>query len=117
MAGELRATVGGNVVRHSEAGDPVTDEGSCTGLGGGVRQWNSFRPPSEAVDDREEVLHALRLIEGAHQVYVQTAKATVRRWSLGERCMNVAVDLRSLAGVAFSAPLADVPFQTMPHET
>ena len=37
MAGELRATVGGNVIRHSEAGYPVMDEGSCTGLGGRVR--------------------------------------------------------------------------------
>ena len=62
VAGELRATVGGDVVRHSEAGDPVTDEDSGTGLGGGVRQWNGFRPPSEAIDNREEVLHALRLI-------------------------------------------------------
>ena len=37
MAGELRATVGGNVIGHSEVGYPVTDEGSCTGLGGRVR--------------------------------------------------------------------------------
>ena len=37
MAGELRATVGGNVIGHSEAGYPVTDEGSYTGLGGRVR--------------------------------------------------------------------------------
>ena len=117
VAGELRATVGGDVVRHSEAGDPVADEGSRTGLGGGVGQWNGFRPPSEAVDDREEVLHALGLIEGAHQVDVETAKATVRGWSLGERCLNVSVDRRCLAGVAFSAPLADVSFQSMPHET
>ena len=37
MAGELRAMVGGNVIGHSEAGYPVTDEVSCTGLGGRVR--------------------------------------------------------------------------------
>ena len=95
MTGELRATVGG-VVRHSEAGNPVTDEGSRTGLSGGVRQWNGFRPPSEAVDDRKELLHALGLTEGAHQVDMETAKETVRWWSLGERCLNVAVDLRRL---------------------
>ena len=28
MAGELRATVGGDIIRHSEAGDPLADEGS-----------------------------------------------------------------------------------------
>ena len=93
MAGELRAAVGSDVVWHSEAGDPVANEGLYTGLGGGVRKWDGFRPPSEAVNDREKVLHALGLIKGAHQVDVETAKTTVRRWSLGERCMNMAVDL------------------------
>ena len=80
-------------IRYSEAGDPVTDEGSRTGLSGGVGQWNGFRPPSETVDDRKEVLHALRLIKGAHQVHMEAAKMTVRWWSLGERCLNVAVEL------------------------
>ena len=28
MAGELRAKFGGDIVRHTEAGDPVMDEGS-----------------------------------------------------------------------------------------
>ena len=54
MAGELRATVGSDVVWHSEAGDPVTNEGLYTGLGGGVRKWDGFGPPSEAVNDREK---------------------------------------------------------------
>ena len=94
----------------------MTDEGSCTGLGGGVRQWNGFRPPGEAINDREEVLHALGFIEGPHQVYMEAAEATVRGWPLGERCLNMAVGLRCLAGVTFSAPLTDVPFQSMPHE-
>ena len=30
MAGELRATVGSDVIGHSEAGYLVMDEGSCT---------------------------------------------------------------------------------------
>ena len=42
-------------VRHPEARDPVTDEGSRTGLCSGVRKWNGLRPSSEAIDDREEV--------------------------------------------------------------
>ena len=82
MTGELRAPVGGDIIRHSKAGDPVTDEGSQTGLSGGVGQWNGFRPPSETVDDRKEVLHALGLIKGAHQVNMEAAKTTVRWWSL-----------------------------------
>ena len=116
MTCELRTTVGGDVVRHTEAGDPVTDEGSCAGLGGGVRQRDGFGPPGEAVYDGEKELHALRLIKGAHQVDVEAAEATVRGWSLSERYMDVSVDLRRLAGVAFSAPLADVSVHSVPHE-
>ena len=107
MTRELRTTVGGDVVRHTEAGDPVTDEGSCAGLGGGVRQRDGFGPPGEAVYDGEKELHALRLIKG---VDVEAAEATVRGWSLSERCMDVSVDLRRLAGVAISA------FHSVPHE-
>ena len=66
MAGELRATVRGNVIGHSEAGYPVTDEGSCTGLGGRVRQWYGFRPPGKAINDCKEVFRALRLVKGTH---------------------------------------------------
>ena len=66
MAGELRATIRSDVIRHSEAGHPVTDEGSCTGLSGRVRQWYGFRPSGKVIDNRKEVLHALRLIKGTH---------------------------------------------------
>ena len=37
MAGELRATVGGNVIGHSKVGYPVMNEGSSPGLNGRVR--------------------------------------------------------------------------------
>ena len=54
MAGELRAMVEGNVIGHSEAGYPVMDEGSCTGLGGRVRQWYGFRPLGKAINNCKE---------------------------------------------------------------
>ena len=41
-------------------GYPVTDEGSCTGLGGRVRQWYSVRSSGNVIDTKE-MLHALRL--------------------------------------------------------
>ena len=116
MAGELRAMVRGNVIGHSEAGHPVTDEGSCTGLSGRVRQWYGFRPPGKAINDRKEVFHALRLIKGTHYVNMETAESMIWRWTLSERCMDMTVGLRCLAGVAFSAPLADIMFQTMPYD-
>ena len=61
--GELRATVRSDIVRHSETGDPVMDEGPSTGFCGRVGKWDGFGPTGEAVDNCEEVLHALRLIE------------------------------------------------------
>ena len=32
----------------------MIDEGSCTSLCGGVRQWNGFGPLGEAIDDSEK---------------------------------------------------------------
>ena len=93
------------------------DEGSSTGFCGRVGKRDGFGPPGEAVDDREEILHALRLVERAHYVNVETSKAMVGRWSLREGCMNVAVNLRCLAGVAFPAPPVNVAFQAMSRKT
>ena len=66
MAGELRTTVGGDVVKHSKMGNPVMNEGSGAGFCGSVCKWEGFRPPGEAVDDCEEVLHALGLVKKTH---------------------------------------------------
>ena len=66
MAGELRAAIQGDVIRHSKAGNSVTNEGSYAGLGSGIWQQNGFRPPGKAVHDREEVFQTLGLIERAH---------------------------------------------------
>ena len=66
MAGELRTTVGGDIVRHSKTGDPVMNEGSSTSFHGSVRKWDGFRPPGEVANDREEVLHALGLVKRTH---------------------------------------------------
>ena len=66
MAGELRGVIRGDIIRHSKAGNPVTNGGSYAGLYSGIWQWNGFRPPGKAVHDREEVFHTLGLIERAH---------------------------------------------------
>ena len=117
MAGELMATVGGDVIGHSKVGYPVMDEGSCTGLGGGVRQWYGVRPPGGAIDDHEKVLHALGLIKRTYQVNLETAEVRVWRWTLSERYMDMTVGLRCLAGVAFSSPLVDISCQPVSYET
>ena len=66
MAGELLATVEGDVIGHSEPGYPMTDEGLCTGLSGRIRLWHGFRPPGKSINDHKEVLHAIRLVKGTH---------------------------------------------------
>ena len=43
VTGELRAPIGGDIIRHSEAGDPVTDEGSRTVLSGGSGMASGHR--------------------------------------------------------------------------
>ena len=66
MSGEARTMVCGDIVSHSKTGDPVMNEGSSTSFCGRVRKWDGFRPSGEAVDDREEVLHAFGLIKSTH---------------------------------------------------
>ena len=66
VAGQLRAAIRGDVIRHFKAGNPVTNEGSYAGVSSGIWQRNGFRPPGKAVHDREEVFHTLKLIERAH---------------------------------------------------
>ncbi len=66
MAGELRAAIRGDVIRHSKAGNPVTNEGSYAGLSSGVWQRNGFRPLGKMVHDLEELFHTLGLIDRAH---------------------------------------------------
>ena len=66
MAGELRTTIGGDVLKHSKTGNPVMNEDAGTGVWGSVWKWDGFRPPGEAADDCEEVIHALRLVKKTH---------------------------------------------------
>ena len=66
MAGKLRTTFGGDIIRHSKTGDAVMNECSSTSVCGSVRKWDGFRRPGEAVDYHEEVLHALGLVKKTH---------------------------------------------------
>ena len=59
MACELRTTVGGDVVRHSKTGNPVTIEGSGAGFCGSIWKWDGFRPSGEVGKVYEEVLYDL----------------------------------------------------------
>ena len=48
---------------------------------------------------------------------METVEVMIVRWLLSEGGMNVAVNLRCLAGVAFPGPLPDVAFQVVPHKS
>ena len=60
---------------------------------------------------------ALGRRKGAHQVHVQTPEAAIRVGELGQWSPDVPPDLGGLAGVAFPAPLPDVPAHVAPHKT
>ena len=53
--GELGATVRGDGGGNSEAGNPVVNEGRCTGIGGGGGEGNGLRPTGGTVNDGEEM--------------------------------------------------------------
>ena len=116
VGSELRPTVGGEVVRDAEPCDPVADESSDIRLCHRVCHRNCLRPACEAVHDCEEVDLVLRGREGANDVEMDTAEASVWRWSFNKRGMDVALDLRSLASMAFLTPAANVTLESMPDE-
>ena len=53
--GELGTTVRGDGGRNSKAGNPVVNEGRCTGIGSGGGEWNGFWPTGVTVNDSEEM--------------------------------------------------------------
>ena len=116
VGSELRPTVGGEVVRDAEPCDPVADESSDTRLCRRVCHRNCLRPACEAVHDCEEVDLVLRGREGANDVDMDTAEASVWRRPFNKRGMDVALDLRSLASMAFLTPAANVTLESMPDE-
>ena len=72
-AGELRAIIGDDTVRHTEAADQAPDE-LHRGSGWYGAHWFDLGPLGELVDGHEEEAVApLRLREGAQNVQPQTA--------------------------------------------
>ena len=53
--GELGTTVRGDGGGNTKAGNPVVNEGSCTGISGGGGERNGFRPQGCPVNDGEEM--------------------------------------------------------------
>ena len=53
--GELGTTVRGDGSGNAKAGNPVVNEGSCTGIGGGGGEGNGFWPTGGSVNDSEEM--------------------------------------------------------------
>ncbi len=79
VRGELRSTVGDEIIRDTKPCDPVADEGSGTHLNQSVLHRYDLRPASVAVNNREEGGLVLRGRKGANDVDMDAAKASVWR--------------------------------------
>ena len=95
----------------------MADEGSGARLCCRVLHRYDLRPAREAVNNREEVGLVFRGWEGADDVNMDAAKASVWRRPRSERGVDMALDLRGLAGMAFLAPAADITLEAVPDKT
>ena len=115
-ASELGPPVGDDLEWQTEPCYPRPPEGGGHCLCSDIRKRNCFWPASKTVNDREEVLHALRLRERADQIHVHSQEAARRELTLIHGCMHVSADFGSLAFCTFFAPLYHVSFEVFPNK-
>ena len=94
----------------------MVDESSGACLCRRVFHRYDLRPACEVVNDREVVDPVLCGWDGADNVNMDAADASVWRMPHSERGMDMAPDLRGLVGMAFLAPAANVTLETVPYE-
>ena len=83
----------------------------------GIWKRNGFWSPGEPVNDGEEICHALAGRQRSNKIDVKTAEPGGRRRALYQWCPSVAMNLGGLTGMILSAPLPNVTFRAVPHET
>ena len=113
----MRATIGGDVGRHSKACNPGSEEGCSAGGGGGFIERDRFHPASRAVDDGENVCVSLGGGKWANQVDVDVGKTAFRDGNGGSPEMDMAVNLGALAGEAFTRPGGNILGEGLPDKT
>merc|ERR1712239_7842 len=79
--------------------------------------WDGFRPTSEAVDARQQVVVTRRVWERADEVDVDVLEASLRRLEPLERGLDVYMYLVALALEACAGPSGYVRRGRRPHET
>ena len=114
MRSELWSTVRGQTPRDTKQYDPRADEGFSICFCYRIFHGYGLRPKDESINDHLEIRFVLGFREGSNDIYVDAAKAHVRRVSLHKRSMYMALDLRGHAGMAFLAPAANITLESIP---
>ena len=67
-----------DLIRTAIPGQPGSYEAITTIKGCCRWKGDTFQPPGPAAEDREDILHALRLREGSHDIGVDLAESPLR---------------------------------------
>ena len=83
---------------------------------GGVRDWENFWPPCEAIHNRQKVRERLRRRKGSYHVDVEMFESTMNRREIVKRSANMASCIGPLAGDARTGPQRGVRSDPRPHK-
>ena len=114
---ELSASVWSDVFHNSKPENPVVDEDSSTGRSMTIEKRNGFCPTGAAVDDNEEMCHALTGWQRADKVNMATAEPGAWKGVIHQWAFCVMVNFRCLTSMTFFTPPAYVTLHAMPHKT
>ena len=114
---ELRTTVRGDSIWHTETGDPVVNQSGSTVYRRGGGQGNGLGPTGSAINDGEEVGVTRRGGEGANQINVDVRESRNGKRNGSRPKMSMAVHFRSLAGEAGMAPEGNIFGKVRPDIT
>ena len=86
----------------------ATEECRCYGGGAGVREWDGFRPTSEVVDARQQVVVTRRVWERADEVDMDVLEASLLCFETLERRLDVHLHFVVLALEACAGPFGHI---------
>jgi hypothetical protein len=114
---ELRATVRGDDVGNTKAGNPCVKQSGGTVGGGGGRKGNNFWPACGTVNYSKNVCETLGGGQRANKIYMDVGKFTMRDGNMVRDSLGVVVNLSGLANGTLAGPLSYLFRQTRPNKS
>ena len=115
--GELSTTVRSYQARQAKPRNPVEEEGSADGDGGGVGDGDRLRPPGETVHDGEEMGETVGRRQRAHQVQMDMLETRGGHGNVLDGGAGVAYNLGPLARDTGGDELMDIFGQLWPEKS